>query len=113
MTRLVAAATNVTLQKLELKMQYFNEIEGILRAERRELERGRQQLLLDRLAFKRRVGKVMDGLKMATTVGGEQGVRLAQEATRPDGEKLGFQPVTGEPSVQPPSSNGQIKSYDA
>ncbi|TWU75583.1 hypothetical protein ED733_006517 [Metarhizium rileyi] len=113
MTRLVSAATNVTLQKLELKLKYFNEIEGILRAERRELERGRQQLLLDRLAFKRRVGKVMEGLKTATTVGGDQGVRIAQEAVQPDEERLGFQPVTGEPSVHPPSSNGQIRSYEA
>jgi SWI/SNF related-matrix-associated actin-dependent regulator of chromatin subfamily C len=113
MTRLVSAATNVTLQKLELKLKYFNEIEGILRAERRELERGRQQLLLDRLAFKRRVAKVMDGLKTAATVGGDQGVRMAQEATQADGDQLGFRPVTGEPSVQAPSSNGQIKSYEA
>lgn len=113
MTRLVSAATNVTLQKLELKLKYFDEIEGILRAERRELERGRQQLLLDRLAFKRRVGKVMEGLKAAATVSGDQSVRMAQEAIQPDGEKLGFHPVTGEPSVQPPSNNGQIKSYEA
>ncbi|QLI65709.1 SWI/SNF and RSC complexes subunit [Metarhizium brunneum] len=113
MTRLVSAATNVTLQKLELKLKYFNEIEGILRAERRELERGRQQLLLDRLAFKRRVGKAMESLKTATTIGGDQGIRMAQEALLPDGEKLGFQPVTGEPSVQAPSSNGQMKSYEA
>lgn len=113
MTRLVAAATNVTLQKLELKLKYFNEIEAILRAERRELERGRQQLLLDRLAFKRQVGKVMDGLKAAAAAGGEQGVRMAQDAAAVDGERLSFQPVTGEPSVQPPSSNGQIKTYEA
>ncbi|KHN97853.1 Winged helix-turn-helix transcription repressor DNA-binding protein [Metarhizium album ARSEF 1941] len=113
MTRLVSAATNVTLQKLELKLKYFNEIEGILRAERRELERGRQQLLLDRLAFKRRVGKVMESLKTATTIGGDQGVRMVQEALQPDGERLGFQPATGEPSVQAPSSNGQVKSYEA
>ncbi|KAK2612875.1 SWI/SNF and RSC complex subunit Ssr2 [Conoideocrella luteorostrata] len=113
MTRLVSAATNVTLQKLELKLKYFDEIEAILRAERRELERGRQQLLLDRLSFKRRVGKVMEGLKAAAAVGGDQGMRIAQEFVRDDGEKLGFQPVPGGPSVEPPSSNGQIKSYEA
>ncbi|KAG6042036.1 hypothetical protein E4U41_006713 [Claviceps citrina] len=111
MTRLVAAATNITLQKLEIKLKCFSEIEAILRAERRELERGRQQLLLDRLAFKRRVGKIMDNLKTAVAVGGDQGMRMAQAAVKDDGGRVAF--VPGAPSVQPPSSNGQIKSYEA
>lgn len=113
MTRLVAAATNVTLQKLELKLKYFNEIEAILRAERRELERGRQQLLLDRLAFKRRAGKVMESFKTAAALGGDQGLRIAHEAMQIDNEKMGFQPVVNDLSLQPPSSNGQFKSYEA
>ncbi|GAB0132665.1 hypothetical protein EsDP_00001094 [Epichloe bromicola] len=113
MTRLVSAATNITLQKLELKLKYFSEIEAILRAERRELERGRQQLLLDRLAFKRRVGKMMANLKTAAAVGGDQGMRMAQDAVRNDGERVGLQTASSESRVQPPSSNGQIKSYEA
>ncbi|KAH7327865.1 SWI/SNF complex protein [Stachybotrys elegans] len=112
MTRLVSAATNVTLQKLELKLKYFNEMEAILRAERRELERGRQQLLLDRLAFRRRVREVQDGLAAAAATGGEHGARMAQEALS-EGERLSFQPAVAVQSVQPPSSNGQIKSYEA
>ncbi len=79
MTRLVSAAVNVTLQKLELKLRYFNEMESILQAERRELERARQQLFLDRLTFKRRVREVQDGLRSAAVMGGEQGFRMAQE----------------------------------
>lgn len=112
MTRLVSAAANVTLQKLEMKLKYFNEMEAILRAERRDLERGRQQLFLDRLAFKRRVRTVQEGLKSAAAVGGEQGARMANEAMS-DGERLSFQPHIEGNGVQPPSSDGQIKTYEA
>ena len=113
MTRLVAAAANVTLQKLEMKLKYFNDMEAILRAERRELERGRQQLFLDRLMFKRRVRDVQEGLRAAATTGGEQGVRMAHEAMN-DGERLGFQPGASMSMMQPPSANGQeIKSFEA
>jgi len=111
MTRLVSAATNVTLQKLEMKLKYFNEMEAILRAERRDLERGRQQLFLDRLAFKRRVRTVQEGLKAAAAVGGEQGVRMANEAMC-EGERLSFQPAIEGSGVQPPSSEGQVKSFE-
>lgn len=112
MTRLVSAAANVTLQKLELKLKYFNEMEAVLRAERRELERGRQQLFLERLAFRRRVRKAEEGLKAAATVGGEQGARMAHEAATGEAEKLSLQPAAGEVSVQPPSSDGQTKSHE-
>ncbi|KAG5936719.1 hypothetical protein E4U59_004837 [Claviceps monticola] len=111
MTRLVSAATNIMLQKLELKLKCFSEIEGILQAERRELERGRQQLLLDRLSFKRRVGKIMDNLRNAAAVGGDQGMRMAQDAVRDNGQGVGCQTVPSECSFQPPSNNGQVKSY--
>ncbi|KAJ9154894.1 SWI/SNF and RSC complexes subunit ssr2 [Pleurostoma richardsiae] len=112
MTRLVSAAVNVTLQKMELKLKYFNEMEAILQAERRELERGRQQLFLDRLAFKRRVRHVQEGLQQAAAIGGEQGVKIAQDAMT-DGEKLSLQAAPAAGSVQPLSAEGQIKSYEA
>jgi hypothetical protein len=35
------------LQKFEIKLQQFNEMEEIIEAERRELEQARQQLFLD------------------------------------------------------------------
>lgn len=111
MTRLVSAATNVMLQKLEMKLKYFNELEGILREERRELERGRQQLFLDRLAFRKRVREVQDGLKVAAETGGEQGARMAQEAVQ-EGDSMSFQPVASG-VVQPPSAEGQVKSFEA
>jgi SWI/SNF related-matrix-associated actin-dependent regulator of chromatin subfamily C len=112
MTRLVSAAVNATLEKLELKLKQFNEMEQILQAERRELERGRQQLFLDRLAFKKRVKDVQDGLRMAAVEGGDQGIKMVQNGIS-GGEKLTFQgQVAPSGSVQPLSAEGQIKSYD-
>lgn len=112
MTRLVSAAVNVTLQKVELKLRYFNEMEGILQAERRELERARQQLFLDRLTFKRRVREVQETLRTASETGGEQGYNLAMDAMT-DGERMSFQAAPAVGSVQPLSAEGQVKSYEA
>ena len=112
MTRLVSAAVNVTLQKMELKLKYFNEMEAILQAERRELERARQQLFLDRLSFKRRVRDVQEKLKTAAEAGGDQGYHLAMDAMT-DGERMSFQASPAVRSVQPLSADGQIKSYEA
>jgi len=112
MTRLVSAAVNTTLMKLELKLKQFNEMEQILQAERRELERGRQQLFLDRLAFKKRVKDVQEGLRTAAVTGGEQGIKMAQTVVSVGG-KMTFQeniPAAG--AVQPLSAMGQIKSFD-
>lgn len=112
MTRLVSAAVNTTLMKFELKLKQFSEMEQILQAERRELERGRQQLFLDRLAFKKRVKDVQEGLRMAAVTGGEQGIKMAQDVMAGN-EKLSFQgAVQAAENVQPLSSDGHIKSYD-
>lgn len=112
MTRLVSAAVNTTLMKMELKLKQFNEMEQILQAERRELEKGRQQLFLDRLAFKKRVKDVQEGLKMAAVTGGDQGIKMAQDVMS-GGDKLAFQTsAPGPSSVQPLSAEGQIKSFD-
>ncbi|KAI0009715.1 SWI/SNF complex protein-like protein [Xylariaceae sp. FL0662B] len=104
MTRLVSAAVNVTLQKMELKLKYFDEMEGILQAERRELERGRQQLFLDRLAFKKRVRETQAGLRNANATGVD---------TKLDGNGLTFTSAPPLSSVQPLGSDGSIKSYEA
>jgi SWI/SNF related-matrix-associated actin-dependent regulator of chromatin subfamily C len=119
MTRLVSAAVNVTLQKLELKLKYFNEMESILQAERRELERGRQQLFLDRLAFKKRVRSVQEGFKAAANAGGDAGYKLAQDVLNSDAAAgrggYAFQDAAGggPGSYAPLSAEGQIKSYEA
>ena len=112
MTRLVSAAANVMLQKLELKLKYFNDMEAILQAEKRELERGRQQLFLDRLAFKKRVRDAQEGLRAAAAAGGEAGARMALDIGG-EGEKLGFQANDGPINVQPLSSEGTVKTFEA
>lgn len=112
MTRLVSAAANVMLQKLELKLKYFNDMEGILQAEKRELERGRQQLFLDRLAFKKRVRDAQEGLQAAAAAGGEAGARMALDIGG-EGERLGFQGSDGPINVQPLSGEGPVKSFEA
>ena len=106
MTRLVSGAVNTTLQKLELKLQQFSEMETMLQAERRELERGRQQLFLDRLAFRKRMAEMQEAFANASLRGGEEEIRIIQEATSGTGEKFGFQRVqeVGTEGAQPVSS---------
>ncbi|KAF2719278.1 SWIRM-domain-containing protein [Polychaeton citri CBS 116435] len=55
LTSQISLAVNLQLQKLDLKLQQFNEMEALLQAERREVERVRQRLFLDRLAFRKKV----------------------------------------------------------
>ena len=104
MTRLVSAAVNTTLQKFELKLQQFSEMESMLQAERRELERGRQQLFLDRLAFRKRVAETQEALRLASLKGGEEGARMAQDVPLGGGERLGFQQETEKSNAAPLSS---------
>lgn len=111
MTRLVSAVVNTTLQKLDLKLQQFNEMEAIIQEERRELERGRQQLFLDRLTFKKRVRDVQEGLRVAATVGGEEGNRMAQDVMD-TGDRLSFQAPGSNDNVQPLSAEGAVSTYE-
>ena len=89
MTRVVSGAMNTSLQKLELKMQHFSEMEAALQAERRELERGRQQLFLDRLSFRRRLTEAEDAMRLASLKGGEEGARMIRDISY-DGDRLAF-----------------------
>lgn len=95
MTRLVSAAVNTTLQKFELKLQQFQELEAALEAERQELERGRQQLFLDRLMLRKRVLETQEALKRAALTGGEEGARMAQDIHMTGGERMIFPGVGG------------------
>lgn len=98
MTRLVGAAVNVTLQKFEIKLQQFNEMEEIIEAERRELEQARQQLFLDRVAFKKRVKEAQDALQAVHLQGPNEhtNTMLAGAATAGIGNHYSFQPVGGD-----------------
>lgn len=67
-TSMLSTATNLQSQKLELKLQQFKEMEGLLAAERRDVERRRRELFLERLAWRRRVerckGEVGRGMRL-------------------------------------------------
>lgn len=101
-TSLISASANIQMQKLEMKLQQFGEMETLLQAERRELERQRQRLFLDRLAFKKRVRETEDKFR-----------KLAVSLPKPevegenDGEKLTVQSVDQAEldggAVQPPT----------
>ncbi|KAL8711982.1 MAG: hypothetical protein Q9220_003678 [cf. Caloplaca sp. 1 TL-2023] len=105
MTRLVSSAVNTTLQKLELKLAQFSEMEAALQSERRELERGRQQLFLDRLAFRKRVAEAEEAMRAAKNGEGGAGATGGfQRDVGFGGEKLTFQ--RAQENLQPLSVGG-------
>ena len=71
--RQVADAVNLSLQWLELRLSQFEEMEQMVQVEREQLERGRQQLFLDRLGFKRKVQEVEDMMRSANLNSGRSG----------------------------------------
>jgi SWI/SNF related-matrix-associated actin-dependent regulator of chromatin subfamily C len=116
MTRLVGAAVNLTLQKFELKLAQFAEMEEIVQAERRDLEKGRQQLFLDRMAFKKRVKDFEDALRSASLKEPQEAMRMMQEAVGSGtGKKFAFQAANGTAmnGIGPLSAEGgDFKSID-
>lgn len=112
MTKLINAMVNTNLRKLELKLTQFNELEQVLQAERREIERARQQLFLERLAMKQQCMEVQQQLKRALEVGGQEGYNMAVQAGQmgAQGQPLAFadpaivqQGGTPQPGARPPS----------
>ncbi|KAF2792760.1 SWIRM-domain-containing protein [Melanomma pulvis-pyrius CBS 109.77] len=69
-SRLVSGSVNLQLQKLQMKLAHFNDFEKLLSAERRDLQRRRQQLFMDRLNFQRRVRALEEATKK---IGGNLG----------------------------------------
>ena len=118
MTRLVSSAVNVTLQKFEVKLQQFNEMEEIIEAERRELEQARQQLFLDRMAMKKRVKEVQDSLQSITLKGPSEDTNtlIGDAAAAGVGNRYNFQPVGGDfrAGAQPWSAeaNADFRTFD-
>ncbi|KAL2825280.1 hypothetical protein BDW59DRAFT_146340 [Aspergillus cavernicola] len=115
MTRLISSAVNVTLQKFEIKLQQFNEMEEIIEAERRELELARQQLFLDRLAFKKRVKDVQDTLQNVSLRGGNGNNDLDDAATTGINNRYNFQHGTnavGAPQPLSAAAGTDFKALD-
>ncbi|EXJ76903.1 transcriptional adapter 2-alpha [Capronia epimyces CBS 606.96] len=93
LTRMIGAAVNLSLQKYEFKMTQFAEMEEIVQAEHRDLEKGRQQLFLDRLSFRKRMKEMMHTFQQASLKGAEEGTRAMQETLQTNaGQRFGFQP---------------------
>jgi len=82
LTRLVHTATNLQIQKLELKMQQFSELESLLKLERKDLERRRQSLFLERLEFQRRMKVVEDAFSKAVTLDPREGLQTVREVVQ-------------------------------
>lgn len=80
-TRLVSGTVNLQLQKLQLKLAHFNDFEKLLSAERRDLQRRRQQLFMDRVNFQRRVRALEEATKK---IGGNLGGQGLPGAVSPD-----------------------------
>lgn len=81
-TRLIHTATNLQMEKLELKHKQFSELEALLSAERRDLERRRQALFLDRLAFQKRMSHVQELFEKASLLPAAEGAKLVRQAVQ-------------------------------
>jgi SWI/SNF related-matrix-associated actin-dependent regulator of chromatin subfamily C len=82
LTRLIHTATNLQMNKLELKQQQFSELESLISTERRDLERRRQALFLDRLGFQKRCRTVMEAFEKAAQLPPQEGQQIIQEALK-------------------------------
>lgn len=115
-TRLVSAAMNLTLKKYELKLAQFAEMEEIVQAERRDLEKGRQQLFLDQLRFRKRVKEVENQLKQISMSGNsnaQESLRTLTDTMRDGMMSAGFGFANGGRSeVMPLSGDGDVASVD-
>lgn len=104
-TRLVSGSVNLQLQKLQLKLAHFNDFEKLLSAERRDLQRRRQQLFMDRLNFQRRVRALEDATKKISAgmgghglpggIGADEAVNALTEAMRLFGVGKGEESMRG------------------
>jgi SWI/SNF related-matrix-associated actin-dependent regulator of chromatin subfamily C len=121
-TRLVSGTVNLQLQKLQLKLAHFNDFEKLLSAERRDLQRRRQQLFMDRLNFQRRVRALEDATKkigaqvggqgLPGSLGAEEAIEKLAEAMRMFGvgkgeESMGTKRDSVDGGVQPVQEGGE------
>ncbi|KAG0221167.1 hypothetical protein B0O80DRAFT_494065 [Mortierella sp. GBAus27b] len=62
---LINQVVETQLRRMELKLQQFEELESVLEVEKRELERQRQQLYLDRLAMKKSIAGMYEKMMIS------------------------------------------------
>lgn len=115
LTRLIHTVTNLQQTKLELKQQQFSELEALLSAERRDLERRRQTLFLDRLGFQKRCRSVQEAFARAAQMPPVEGMRLVQETIqmgmKHEGLSIGKPDLEGG-EVQPVTADEGAKAFE-
>jgi SWI/SNF-related matrix-associated actin-dependent regulator of chromatin subfamily C len=82
LTRLIHLASNLQIQKLELKLQQFSELEHLLKLERKDVERRRQSLFLERLEFQRRMRTVEEAFERALTLSPAEGMDAVRKVVK-------------------------------
>jgi SWI/SNF related-matrix-associated actin-dependent regulator of chromatin subfamily C len=109
LTRLVHLASNLQMQKLELKLQQFAELENLLKLERKDVERRRQSLFLERLEFQRRQRAYEEALEHAMALPPAEAMEAMRKAVKGpnvSSGNLGVSKAVGADEVQPLSSEG-------
>ncbi|ORY86771.1 hypothetical protein BCR37DRAFT_376011 [Protomyces lactucae-debilis] len=93
---LVSAAVATQVQRLELKLQQFEELERLLEAERRDVERAKQQIYLDRLAMKRQVLEAQETIQAALAKADQEALEKLKTLETMSGEGQPLRPVVHE-----------------
>ena len=66
---LLSAATSHQIEKLQLKLQQFSEMEGLLAAARRDVDRRARELSLERLQWRKKIDQTRDEIVRGVTMG--------------------------------------------
>ncbi|ANB15713.1 Rsc8p [Sugiyamaella lignohabitans] len=103
-TKLITSLVEAELQKIELKLKRFEELEATVRAEQRQVDQARQQLYLDRLSLKSQSDSVLRKLQQAVKAEGEEAVDLAVEASRLAAENPQITLAKGATEIKPGSA---------
>jgi SWI/SNF related-matrix-associated actin-dependent regulator of chromatin subfamily C len=102
---LVSAAVATQVQKLEMKLQHFEELERLLEAERRDVERAKQQIYLDRLAMKRQLLEAQEIIKAALAKADQEALESLKA--------LDAKGAEGQPLRQVVEGNAEAAARDA
>ncbi|KAF2750052.1 SWIRM-domain-containing protein [Sporormia fimetaria CBS 119925] len=115
-SRLVSGVVNLELQKLQMKLAHFDDLQKLLSAERRDIQRRRQQFFTDRLAFQKRtrgleeatkkIAASLSGAGLPGSMSTEDAVSALTEAIRTFGvgkseDSIGVKQSTPDESAAP------------
>ena len=106
-TQLISAALNSSLEKIDMKLQQFREMEQALDSQRQDLERGRRDLFMERASFTKRMMDVEAQLANLGVGGNVVGIEAGS------GERMAFSDNklgSGEGEPMDPGASG-VKGY--